>query len=97
ASGGSLIGLYLGDCMEHVVATYDPLVGSSIYINGSLRDTDSSRYSLTSDGDLILGGHGTNYTLTLDESRIARRYWSADRIRLTYQNQLGDSSLVVPQ
>jgi len=96
-SGGSLIGIYLGDCFEHVVATYDPLLGSSIYINGSLRDTDSTRFDLTSDGDLVLGGHGTNYSLTLDESRLSRRNWSADRIRLSYQNQLGDSPLVVPQ
>lgn len=96
-SGGSLIGIYLGDCFEHVVATYDPLLGSSIYINGSLRDTDSARFDLTSEGDLVLGGHGTNYDLTLDESRVSRRYWNADRIRLSYQNQLGDSPLVVPQ
>ncbi len=96
-SGGSLIGVFLGDCMEHVVATYDPIVGAQIYINGSLRDTDDGRYNLASSADLIIGGHGTNYDLTLDEARMARRMWDADRIRLTHQNQIEDSGLVIAE
>lgn len=93
-SGGSLFGLFIGDCQEHVMATYDPILGASIYINGVLRETNNIRYSLTSTGDLIIGGHGTNYRLTMDESRLARRLWNADRVRLTYQNQRADSTLV---
>ncbi len=96
-SGGALFGLFIGDCVEHVVASYDPLLGSSIYINGIPKYTDSRRYSLTSDGDLILGGHDTRYRLTLDETRVARRLWDADRVRLSYQNQRRDSRLVVPE
>lgn len=96
-SGGSLIGVFLGDCVEHVIASYDPLLGSSIYINGVLRATDSTRYNVDSTADLFLGGHGTRYDLTLDESRLARRSWNADRVNLTYQNQVADSALVSPE
>ncbi|MBA57289.1 MAG: hypothetical protein CMK89_22810 [Pseudomonadales bacterium] len=96
-SGGSLFGLFIGDCQEHVMATYDPILGASIYINGVLRQTNDRRYTLASTGDLIIGGHGTNYRLTLDESRLARRLWDADRVSLTYQNQRADSTLVSPR
>lgn len=92
--GGSLFGVFLGNCVEHVIATYDPLQGSKIYINGELRNQSSVRYQLESGQDLILGGHGTNYDLTLDEVRLSRQLFSADRIKLTYANQSEFSNFI---
>lgn len=94
-SGGALFGLFVGDCVEHVTASYDPILGASVYINGVLKATNSRRFTLQSAADLVMGGHGTNYRLTLDESRVARRRWDADRVRLTYENQRSNSALVV--
>ena len=95
--GGSVFPLYFSDCLEHVVATYDPILGTSVYINGTLRTQTANVYNMEQQQDLVLGGHGTNYDLMLDEVRLSRTLLDADRIKLNYQNQISSSSFVFTQ
>lgn len=92
--GGSLPGVFIGDCVEHVVASYDPLLGTSLYINGTLRAQNNDRYNLEAGQVLTFGGHNSSYDLLLDEVRITRSVMNADKIQLNYQNQLDSSNFI---
>ncbi|MVF12662.1 DUF2341 domain-containing protein [Ketobacter sp. MCCC 1A13808] len=92
--GGSLYGLFLGDCSEQVVTVYDPLVGVQVYINGELRRQGDGGYQLEPELDLVMGGNAGNYELVLDETRVSRRRLDPDFIKLSYENQKLDSNLV---
>ena len=83
-----------------VVHTYEKGV-SRVYVNGVLdgiHKTDAAPLAIKSPARLFLGGwyHHYDYQGDLDEVRISRVVRSADWIRLQYENQKPNQTLVGP-
>ena len=81
----------------HVVHTYDREDGR-IYINGRLDGTAKPLLDIKSPARLWLGGWYHNYDFVgdLDEVRISQVARSADWIKLQYENQKPQQTLVGP-
>ncbi|WP_238397472.1 DUF2341 domain-containing protein [Anatilimnocola aggregata] len=79
----------------HVVHTYDREDGR-IYINGQLDGSAKPLLNIKSPGRLWLGGWYHNYDFVgdLDEVRVSQVARSADWVRLQYENQKPQQSLV---
>ena len=100
-SGGNVSGnrLPLGDWM-HVVHTYRQ--GESIiYVNGQAQGTNASKGSplnIRTPARLWLGGWYNNYNFVgdLDEVRVSKVTRSAEWVRLQYENQKPQQTLVGP-
>ncbi|MFN7805566.1 MAG: DUF2341 domain-containing protein [Planctomycetaceae bacterium] len=84
----------------HVVHTYEQ-GESRIYVNGRLdgtHKTNAAPLAIKSPARLFLGGwyHHYDYQGDLDEVRVSRVVRSADWIRLQYENQKPNQTLVGP-
>jgi len=84
----------------HVAATYDNGV-SRIYVNGKLEGSNEHKaaMSVVKDIGMNIGGmRGGNYRFVgeIDEVRVSRVARSADWLKLEYENQKAQQSLVGP-
>lgn len=81
----------------HVVHTYNKGEGR-IYVNGRLEGSAKPTMNIKNPGRLWIGGWYGNYNFigAIDEVRVSRAARSADWVRLQYENQKPQQSLVGP-
>jgi len=95
--GGGVITWVGGGCESHLALTYDPSVTtkSRMYTNATDTGTSNTAQTVEALQTMVMGNTGTSNDTQLDEVRLGRMAFSADYIKLSYENQ-GSTSLVSP-
>lgn len=79
---------------HHIVAVYDPAIGSKIYMNGVLSDTDASTGTIYQTGSALSIGHATNdnfrFVGKVDELAFWQCALTAEDALALYNNGLGN-------
>jgi len=92
---------YRDNLWHHVVATYNPLNGSMIYVDGVLQASNATYVGYTNNTVALEigagGGGGGPFNGTIDEVRIYNRSLTAQQVAANYNSGSPDYNTIVSQ